>query len=265
MLQFTSIDPLFITFGPVAIRWYGIAYMASLIIGYFFIKYLNNKGENVTLPELALDNLIVYSAIGIIIGGRLGYILIYAPHTIISDALEVFRTWNGGMSFHGGLIGMICAMYLLSLRYKLNFLRVMDMLACVAPIGLFLGRIANYINCELYGRVTNVKWAVIFPCADDLPRHPSQLYEAFFEGIVLFFLLNIFYLRKGIRAKQGFVSGLFLIGYSIIRISVENYREPDAHLGFIAMYMTMGQIVTLPMLMIGVYLVYTAAKPREVY
>jgi phosphatidylglycerol:prolipoprotein diacylglycerol transferase len=201
-----------------------------------------------------------YIILGIIIGGRLGYTVFYNPTYYLSHPLEILFTWQGGMSFHGGLIGAIIAIYLLCNKHKAIFFNIMDLIACAAPIGIFLGRIANFINGELYGRITDAPWGIVFPDGGNLPRHPSQLYEAFGEGLITFIILNIAAHKTKVLAKPGLISGIFLLLYSIARIIVENFREPDTHIGFITGGLTLGQLLSSIMLICGIYITYSKAK-----
>ena len=205
-----------------------------------------------------MENLLSYIIIGIVSGGRLGYILFYTPDVIIDDFWEIFKIWHGGMSFHGGLIGVIVSIWIFCLRTGKVFLSITDLIACVAPIGLFFGRIANFINAELYGKKTDVSWGVIFPYSDYSPKHPSQLYEAIFEGIVLFLIMLLaLNFRQHLTNKKninGLLSGIFLIFYSIFRIVIEIFREPDFHIGYIFNIFSLGQILCIPMMILGIFL-----------
>lgn len=256
MLLFPNIDPIMFTVGPLEIRWYGFAYMISFIIGYYFVKMLSRKYNYEDLTTSVLDSLATYCVLGVIIGGRVGYVVIYMPTIIVENPINILKAWDGGMSFHGGLIGIIIALYIISKIHKLNFFHITDLIACTAPIGLFFGRIANFINAELYGRISDVPWAVVFPGTSGAPRHPSQIYEALLEGVVLFFLLNLCFSYKAIRDRSGLTSGIFLILYALARSIVENYREPDSNIGFILENFTMGQLVTFPMFIIGGYIIW---------
>ena len=211
------------------------------------------------------EDLLVYVTAGIILGGRLGYVFFYSPSFFFQNPMEIFMIWRGGMSFHGGFLGVIVAAFVFASRNNIHTLYLADILACVAPIGLFFGRIANFINSELYGRVTDAPWGIIFPNGGSLPRHPSQLYEAFLEGLVLFIvLITANYMTKA-RFFPGTLLGLFLLGYGIFRSFVELFREPDSHIGFIFNNITMGQILSVPMIFIGILFLYMAFnyKNRE--
>jgi phosphatidylglycerol:prolipoprotein diacylglycerol transferase len=208
------------------------------------------------MSEKALDDWIMWAVLGIIIGGRLGYVLFYNFGYYISNPYQILAIWTGGMSFHGGLLGAIVSMFWFCKKYKIDFLKLTDILAVAAPIGLFFGRIANFINMELYGRVTTSKFGVIFPNAGSLPRHPSQLYEAFLEGLLSFVILVLLVKFTKVQDKKGLLSGLFLILYASSRIIVERFREPDEHIGFIFSYVTMGQILSLPLIVVGLVVIF---------
>ncbi len=216
------------------------------------------------MSKEAYDDWLLWAVISIILGGRLGYVLFYNPIYFINNPLEIFAVWQGGMSFHGGLCGVIIGMFLFSKKYKVNFLQLTDILSITAPIGLFFGRIANFINMELYGRLTESNYGVIFPNSDQLPRHPSQLYEAVLEGVLSFIILIILYKFTKIKEKTGFLSGLFLILYSFSRIIVENFREPDQQIGFLLEKFTMGQLLSLPILALGLILTLFSVK-KEIF
>jgi phosphatidylglycerol---prolipoprotein diacylglyceryl transferase len=253
MIVLPRINPEIIRIGPIAIRWYGLMYA----VGFAIALILGNRRAAKRDSRLTQDqfyNLIFYTIVGLIIGGRLGYVIFYDASSYFRNPIEILAVWNGGMSFHGGLAGVICAVALFSYRYSLNLLDVGDFLTPLAPPGLFAGRIGNFINGELYGRPSNAPWAMVFnnPAAGGAARHPSQLYEAFLEGIVLFTLVWAFSSRK---RPRGAVTGLFLVLYGTFRCFVEFFREPDIQLGFIALdWVTMGQILSMPMIVIGALL-----------
>ncbi len=259
---FPNIDPVILSISntPLKITWYSLSYLAGILLSWIYIKHLNKLNKTNPLETKKIDDLITYIIIGIIIGGRLGYVLFYDFFLYLSNPLQILRTWEGGMSFHGGLLGVIIASYIFCRIHKVEFFRVMDLLACATPIGLFLGRIANFINGELYGRTTEVAWGVIFP-NQILPRHPSQLYESLLEGLILFLIL--FFLYDKIRKFKGMASGLFLLLYSLFRGLIENYREPDSHIGFIFAKITMGQILSIPMILAGSYIIYYSIKHKQ--
>jgi len=248
MLTYPNIDPIFIQLGPLKVHWYGIMYLVGFSIAWW-LALQRSKPENSILNPAQISDLIFYGAIGVVLGGRLGYILFYDLPTFIANPLIIFKVWQGGMSFHGGLIGVLVAVGLYAHKINRRFFEITDFLAPLIPPGLGAGRIGNFINGELWGRPTDLPWGMVFPHVDDIARHPSQLYQAALEGVVLFLVLWLFSKRH--RPTMA-VSGLFLIGYGACRFLVEFVREPDTHLGFIAFdWMTMGQLLTLPMFIIG--------------
>ena len=234
------------------IRWYSLAYIFGIIIGWLLCKKIFIK--DIKINE-KFDDYLTYLILGIIIGGRLGYILFYNFNYYLNNFFDIFKIWHGGMSFHGGLLGIIIASILFAKKNNQNPFIYMDLVSLVAPIGIFFGRLANFINSELYGTVSNVPWSVIFVKVDNLTRHPSQLYEAFLEGIILFLLL-IYFRKKNYLLKPGTISGLFLIFYSIFRFFVEFYRVPDEHIGYLAFNLSTGQIVSVVFLIIGTIVFY---------
>lgn len=253
-ITFPTIDPILIQLGPLAIRWYSLAYIAGVMIGWWVVarELAARPLENLTKPRI--DDLVIWAIAGIILGGRLGYVLFYKFEYYIDNPAQILHVWEGGMSFHGGFIGFALAFLFFCRRHKVPYLNLMDLMACVAPIGLGLGRIANFINGELWGRVTTSPLGMIFPTGGDLPRHPSQLYEAALEGLVLFIVMMWLLKRTKLREKSGALCGMFLIGYGFARIFCEFFREPDAQLGFLFAGATMGQLLCIPMVMGGVYL-----------
>ena len=258
-IPFPAVDPVLIAIGPFAIRWYALAYILGIVLGWRLVRRLVLRpGWRVT-PE-AVDDLVFYVTLGVILGGRLGYVLFYQPGHYLDRPLELLAVWRGGMSFHGGLIGVLVATLLFARRRKLAFFELTDALAVVTPIGLCLGRIANFINAELWGRVTQVSWGVIFPNAGPEPRHPSQLYEAGLEGVVLFAVM--LWAARGAHppSESGRLSGIFLVGYALARIAVEFFREPDVQIGYLAGGITMGQLLSLPMLAFGLFLLARARR-----
>lgn len=259
-MVFPNIDPIAIQLGPLAIRWYSLAYLGGIILGWWCVRSLHANKPIAGLTKDILDDMVVWTACGIVFGGRLGYVLFYKPSYYLAHPLESFHLWEGGMSFHGGLIGVIIAFLLFCRRYRLRFLEVMDAVASVVPIGLGLGRIANFINGELYGRVTDSSWGMVFPHGGPFPRYPSQLFEAATEGLLLFIVLFGLARFTAARERVGLISGLFLLGYAAARMSVEQFREPDAYLGFIIGQFTMGQLLSVPMVAVGLYLVLRARR-----
>jgi phosphatidylglycerol:prolipoprotein diacylglycerol transferase len=252
MLVHPQFDPVALHLGPVSIRWYGLMYLVGFVLLLLLGRLRIRRGQG-ALTSVALDDLLFYGVIGTIVGGRLGYIVFYKLGDYLRHPLDVFKVWEGGMSFHGGLIGVIVAMMLFARSHKLTFFQVSDFIAPLVPLGLAAGRIGNFINGELWGRAADparVPWAMVFPQAgDSVPRHPSQLYEFGLEGIALFILLWWFSTKP---RPRGAVSGLFLIGYGIARFSIEFTREPDNFLGLLALGMSMGQWLSLPMVLIGI-------------
>lgn len=254
MLPYPDIDPVALHLGPIAIRWYSLAYLAGILLGWWFLQAEHHRKPIPGLTQKALDDMLMWAVLGIVLGGRLGYVLFYQPAFYFSHPMQILHVWEGGMSFHGGMIGVILAFFLFCRKYKARFLALMDVIACAAPIGLFFGRAANFINGELFGRVTDAPWGMVFPHGGELPRHPSQLYEAGLEGLLFFAVLFILLKYTSLRDRPGRLSGVFLIGYGLARITAEFFREPDMHLGFLFSGVTMGQLLCLPMLLLGMYL-----------
>jgi len=261
-IPFPAIDPVIVAIGPFAIRWYALAYIAGIVLGWRLVRRLVQRPGWQVTPE-AIDDLLFYVTLGVILGGRIGYVLFYQPGHYLSHPLDILAVWRGGMSFHGGLLGVLAATLLFARSQGLAFFELTDALAVATPIGLFFGRLANFINAELWGRVTDVPWAVVFPTAGPDPRHPSQLYEAGLEGLALFALMLWFATWPRRPGSRGMLSGIFLIGYSLARIPVELVREPDAQLGFLAGGLTMGQLLSLPMLAFGIWLVVRGRRRVE--
>ncbi len=262
VLPFPVIDPVLVEIGPFAIRWYALAYIAGLLLGWRYMRLLAahlSGGPS----ALDIDDFIVWATLGVILGGRLGYVLFYNPGYFLAHPQEVVFLWRGGMSFHGGFLGVAVALVLFARRRGLGILTLADLVACASPIGLFFGRIANFFNGELWGRPSDVPWAMVFPRAGPLPRHPSQLYEAALEGLILFAALLALWRFSGSRQRAGFLTGAFLAGYGAARTVVELFREPDAHLGFFFAGVTMGQMLSLPMIAAGLWLM-VRAKPVTV-
>ena len=245
-----SIDPVIFSIGFIEIRWYSLSYIVAFVVGSYLIKYFNNKIKP-NISEKYIDNFFIWAVIGVILGGRIGYVIFYQLGEFLVDPKYLLYIWKGGMSFHGGLIGIIASIYLFTKKNNLNFFALADLVSLVAPIGLFFGRIANFINVELYGRVTDFPFAIIYPTIDYLPRHPSQLYEAFFEGIFLFGILTIFFMKKYSTSNYGYLSGLFLFLYGLSRFLIEFLREPDQHIGLFFNFISLGQILCIPLLFFG--------------
>jgi phosphatidylglycerol:prolipoprotein diacylglycerol transferase len=270
ILTFPKINPVLISFGPLAVRWYALAYIVGILAGWFYARAIITSPKlwrgPAPLTVLDFDDFVIWITLGIILGGRTGYVLFYNLPHFAAHPLQILELWNGGMSFHGGVAGCFVAIYLFARRRGIPVLSLGDIITAVAPIGLFLGRIANFINGELWGRPTDVPWAMIFPNGGPLPRHPSQLYEAIAEGIVLFIVLGLM-VRAGALKRPGLVSGSFLLGYGVARITCELFREPDVQLGFLWGGLTMGMILCIPLMLAGVaVLTYTLtrdAKPQD--
>jgi phosphatidylglycerol---prolipoprotein diacylglyceryl transferase len=262
-----NFNPIFIDFGLFQLRWYSLAYILGIVIGWMCATYIikatskNNNFESI--KKLDFDDLIIYIVIGIVLGGRFGYVIFYNLFYYSENILEIFKVWQGGMSFHGGLLGVIIAVAVYSNNTKINFFKYTDIISCVAPIGIFFGRIANFINGELYGKVANLPWSVVFPDGSNLPRHPSQIYEAVLEGVVLFILINYFAIKKKIIFKPGYVSGLFLIFYSIFRIISETFREPDIHIGIILDYFSLGTLLSIVTIFFGILIIFKIKKNEQ--
>ena len=246
-----NFDPVAFQIMSFEIRWYSLAYILGIIIGWILCKKIFIKNLDINQK---FDDYITYLIIGIVIGGRLGYVLFYNFNYYINNILDIFKIWQGGMSFHGGLLGIIIASILFAKKNNQDLFVYTDLVSLVAPIGIFFGRLANFINSELYGKVTEVPWAVTFVQVDNLSRHPSQLYEAIFEGIILFILL-LYFRSKNFLAKPGLISGLFLIFYGFFRIVAEFFREPDSHIGLLINFFSFGQILCIPMVLVGIYLI----------
>ena len=259
MIDFPNINPVIFSVGSLAVSWYSLSYIVGILLGWYYANKLILLYP-IGISRQHTEDFISWAIIAIIIGGRLGHVLFYDPEKYLSNPIEILKTYEGGMSFHGGIFGVGVAAYLYCRKNHIIFLSFSDILAIVAPIGLFLGRIANFINAELYGRPANVPWSVIFPYSDGLPRHPSQLYEALLEGLVLFCIMLIFTYKSKSLQKPGKMSGIFLIFYGIFRVSVEFFKEPDIKIGFIFKYFTLGQILCIPMILLGVYLLNSSTR-----
>jgi phosphatidylglycerol:prolipoprotein diacylglycerol transferase len=263
IMPYPEIDPIAFSVGPVDVHWYGIAYVVGIMLGWFYARRLIETprlwaGE-APMSRVQLDDFLVWAAVGIILGGRIGYILFYDFPNVAAEPLRAIQIWNGGMSFHGGFAGTTLAMLLFARRHRIPVWSLFDIVAAVVPIGLFFGRIANFVNGELWGRLSDAPWAVVFPQAGPFARHPSQLYEAGLEGIVLLAVLALAIWRFGALKRPGLVTGLFVCGYALSRITVEFFREPDAQLGYLyGGWLTMGMLLSLPMLAVGVWAIVRA-------
>lgn len=263
LLAYPEIDPVIVQIGPFALRWYGLAYLAGILGGWWYMRFLatHPAGAKPAVKREQVGDFVAWATVGIVLGGRLGYVLFYKPAHFLAHPLEIFQVWQGGMSFHGGLLGVVVAVIWFCRANGIPLLAFGDLMACAAPIGLFFGRVANFVNGELFGRpAADVPWAMVFPHGGPEPRHPSQLYEAGLEGLLLFVVLHLSWRVKAVRARPGTLTGIFLIGYAMARATVETYREPDTFLGFLWGGLTMGQLLSLPMLAVGVALLVAAWK-----
>ena len=263
-IPFPDLDPVLFQWGWIIIRWYSLAYIFGLL-GAWALARKMSKVSNSPFTVLKIDDFLLWATIGVVVGGRLGYVIFYNFRYFLEFPLQIFYVWQGGMSFHGGLLGVIIATLLFAFKKKIPVLSMGDILTCVAPIGLFLGRLANFVNGELYGRVSqSVPWVIIFPDGGDLPRHPSQLYEAAWEGLFLFIVLNsLWWFIPRLRHRLGFFSGLFFLLYGAGRFVLEYFREPDVQLGLFSGGLTMGQMLCVPMIVLGVALLIYAS-PRAI-
>jgi phosphatidylglycerol:prolipoprotein diacylglycerol transferase len=258
-----GLNPIALDLGFLQVHWYSLAYIAGILLGWYYLTRLIDR-PGAPMARRHADDFVFYATLGILVGGRLAYVFFYQPE-ILLHPLDIFKLWQGGMSFHGGALGVSVGILYLARKNGLSWLRIHDYIACCAPFGLFFGRIANFVNGELWGRPTDVPWAIIFPGAPDgLPRHPSQLYEAGLEGLVLGLVLAFFFWRTDARNQPGKLVGIFLLGYGLSRFIIEFFREPDAQLGTLSWGLTMGQTLTVPMLIGGVYLIATASKRKPI-
>jgi len=260
MFVYPQINPVAFSLGPLKVHWYGLMYLLGFLFGFLLIKHRVRK-FNLGWSNDQLVDLLFYAAIGVVLGGRIGYVLFYNLPYYLHHPLQVFAIWDGGMSFHGGMLGVTLAILLWSFKHKRAFFTVTDTVAPVVPIGLATGRVGNFINGELWGRVTHVPWAMIYPQAGSLPRHPSEVYEFLLEGVLLFIILWIYSARRPPRMA---VTGVFLIGYGSFRFLCEFFRQPDPQLGFVAFgWVTMGQVLSLPMILLGVFLFILAYRCKR--
>ena len=256
-----DLNPVLISFGFFEIRWYSLAYIFGILIGWWIAKKIiifKVKNKNVTFDVKIFDDLVSYIIISIILGGRIGYIIFYNFSYYFINPLDIFKIWQGGMSFHGALIGVVLGTYIFAKKAKINLFFFLDVIGVVAPIGIFFGRVANFINGELYGKPSNFFWSVVFPEIDKIPRHPSQLYEAMLEGIILFIILMKATYKK--ETRTGVVSALFLILYGFFRIVAEQFREPDTQIGYLFNLLTMGSILSFSMILIGLFILKKATN-----
>jgi len=262
-IPYPRIDPVAFAIGPVAVRWYALAYVAGLVFAWWHVRKIAAglpAGRRI-LEGKDIDDLLFWATLGVVLGGRLGYVLFYKPGYYIDHLDEVFQLWHGGMSFHGGLLGVLLAVVWISRVRKRRLLSVLDIGSCATPIGLFLGRMANFVNGELWGRATDVSWAMVFPAdPEKLPRHPSQLYQGFLEGLCLFALLWVIRKRTDALSRPGELAGWFCAGYGVARIVGEFFREPDRHLGYLVGPITMGMVLSLPLVLVGAFFILRARR-----
>lgn len=260
-MPFPLIDPVAFHLGPLAVHWYGLAYVVGIIGWWQYSLWLTNKFS--LIDRKMVDDYLGWAVVGVIVGGRLGYVLFYNPQKYLADPLKILQVWEGGMAFHGGLLGVVIATAIYTTRRGIAFLNFSDLACCGVPIGLFFGRIANFINGELYGRLTDVPWGIAFPLGGPFPRHPSQLYEAATEGLFLFIFLGFGAIFTRWPHRRGLLTGFFLVGYAVARMIAECFREPDIFLGYFAGSFTMGQILSLPVLGFGIFLSLRAILRKE--
>ena len=259
MLKYPSINPTIVKLGPVQIRWYGVMYILGFTVSYLLVKYQIRK-KGLHIDTAVINDLFLYLIIGLIVGARIGYVLFYNLAFYFSHPLKLLAVWEGGMSFHGGLIGIVLSGIFFMRKRRIDFWQLADLLAVTAPIGLGLGRLGNFINGELFGRVTSLPWGMVFPAGGDLPRHPSQLYEFLLEGVFLFVIL---WRIKEFQLKKGMLFSLFVVLYGVFRFFVEFFREPDPQLGFILPFLTMGQILSILMVIVGLVLIYARTRAEK--
>lgn len=261
MLIHPTIDPVIMQLGPIKVHWYGVMYLLAFGIAWILGQW-RAKHSSGQWSKQAVSDLIFYCVVGVVVGGRVGYMLFYSLPSFIENPLNIIKIWQGGMSFHGGLVGVLISMWLFARRNHKSFFEVSDFTAPLVPLGIAAGRIGNFINSELWGKVTAVPWGVVFPEVDNLPRHPSQLYEFFFEGIILFIIVWLFSAKPRPRMA---VSGLFAACYGIFRFILEFYRLPDVQIGYLAWnWLTMGQLLSLPLIIVGVVMIYLSYRKKEV-
>ena len=266
-IPFPHIDPVAFSIGPVDVRWYSLAYIFGLLFAVWYAKRLVRNlavwgGKVPKAKPQHIDDLLLWTTLGVIFGGRVGYVLFYKPSMIVDDPLQILQLWNGGMSFHGGFLGVVAATYFFGRRNSVPFLQLLDLAAVTVPVGLGLGRLANFVRGELFGRASDVPWAMVFPDGGPMPRHPSQLYEFALEGVVLFAVLMFAVHKSKVLTRSGMASGIFGIGYGLSRIAVEFAREPDAHVGYIAGWGTLGMIYSLPVIAAGIWLIVYAKREK---
>ena len=262
MFEFPDINPVALDFGIIKIRWYALSYIAGILMSWYLILRII-KVKKIDINTKQVSDLVGNCMIGIIIGGRLGYVLFYNPEYYFNNLTEIFKIWNGGMSFHGGFLGVVFAIIYSGKLLKIPILTFSDLIALVTPVGLFFGRLANFVNGELYGRITNHPFGMVFPRGGNLPRHPSQLYEAFFEGVILFIILWIMASIFNLLKRPGLITSYFIFLYGLFRFLIEFFREPDQHIGLLYFELSMGQILSIPMILTGLYFSIIFSKKNE--
>lgn len=263
-IPFPNIDPVAFALGPIEVRWYALAYLLGFILGAYYCGKLVLRNAHERPNKNDIEDFLTWVVVGVILGGRLGYVLFYQLSYFVQHPLEILMVWHGGMSFHGGLLGVAIAMLSFARLRKINVLCLSDIVCAAAPIGLLLGRLSNFANGELYGRITNVPWAMIFPNSDGQPRHPSQLYEAGLEGAALFLIIFALIYKANSLRYPGAVTGVFLLGYGTFRAIIEFMREPDANIGLFGDYISMGQILCLPMIILGLgFIIYSLRQKNH--
>ena len=265
VVPFPAFDPVLVHIGPFSLRWYALAYITGILLGWLYARAIIRTerlwGGPAPMTVADFDDFVLWATLGVILGGRIGYVLFYNPAHFAANPVEIVQLWRGGMSFHGGFIGVVLAVALFARGRRIPFLSLADVCCAVYPIGHFLGRIANFINGELWGRVSDVPWAMVFPGGGPLPRHPSQLYQAVFEGLLLLLVLA-FLVRQGALKRPGLVTGAFAVGYGLLRIFCELFREPDAQLGFLWGGLTMGMLLSIPLILTGIaFIAYALRSP----
>ena len=265
VVPFPAFDPVLVHIGPFALRWYALAYITGILLGWLYARAIIRAerlwGGPAPMTVADYDDFVLWATLGVILGGRIGYVLFYNPAHFAANPIEIVQLWKGGMSFHGGFIGVVLAVALFARRRRIPFLSLADVSCAVYPIGHFLGRIANFINGELWGRVSDVPWAMVFPGGGPLPRHPSQLYQAVFEGLLLLLVLA-WLVRQGALKRPGLVTGAFALGYGLLRCFCELFREPDAQLGFLWGGLTMGMLLSVPLMLAGIaFIAYALRSP----
>ena len=263
-----NFSPVLVDLGIFQIKWYSLAYILGIILGWVYASHIiqkTSKNENnfIQIKKTEFDDLIIYLVFGIILGGRLGYVIFYNFEYYSQNLTEILMIWHGGMSFHGGLVGVIISTIIFAKKRGDNFFKYTDIISCVAPSGIFLGRIANFMNAELYGKASTLPWAIIFPNAGNFARHPSQIYEAILEGLVLFGIINYLSIKKKLIFNTGYISSIFLILYSILRIISEIFREPDKHVGLFLNYFSMGTLLSLFTIIAGLFIIFFIKKNEQ--